>query len=133
MTLYWLGRLAAFRNDRTADARFDEAAEVLKQAGAYHQVGRILVGKGDSAFARCDFHSAREEYIKAIALYEETGFLQSGQGAYAQLSLAIAAAHLYDYAESTRCLEVAMRTFKKTSVLAHGKIHCDCAYGTGHL
>ncbi|KAJ7109192.1 hypothetical protein C8R44DRAFT_278681 [Mycena epipterygia] len=130
MTLYWLGRLAAFRNDRTADARFDEAAEVLKQAGAYHQVGRILVGKGDSAFARCDFYSAREEYIKAIALYEETGFLQSGQGAYAQLSLAIAAAHLYDYAESTRCLEAAMRTFKKTSVFAHGKLHCDITYGT---
>jgi tetratricopeptide (TPR) repeat protein len=78
MTLYWLGRLAAFRNDRTADARFDEAAEVLKQAGAYHQVGRILVGKGDSAFARCDFYAAREEYIKAISLYQETGFLQAG-------------------------------------------------------
>lgn len=33
MTLYFLGRLAASRNDRMADARFDEAAEVLKQAG----------------------------------------------------------------------------------------------------
>ncbi|KAJ7489891.1 hypothetical protein B0H11DRAFT_1044888 [Mycena galericulata] len=108
MTLYFLGRLAASRNDRLADARFDEAAEVLKQAGAYAQVGRILVSKGDQAFARCDYHSAREEYLKAVNLYTETGFIQSGPGAFAQLSVGTAAAYLYDYSEANHWLDVAV-------------------------
>ncbi|KAJ7694178.1 hypothetical protein B0H17DRAFT_1058072 [Mycena rosella] len=129
MTLYWLGRLAAFRHDRTADVIFDEAAEVLKQAGAFPQVGRILVGKGDSAFARCDFYAAREEYIKAIALYEETGFLQAGPAGFAQLSLGTAAAYLYDYSEANHWVDAARRTFEKTPNGAYGKMHCEIIYG----
>lgn len=126
LTLYWLGRLAAFRNDHTADARFDEAAEIFKQAGAYPQVGRILIAKGDAALARCDFHGAREEYIKAIDVYGEAGGLQAS---FAELSLATAAAYLYNYPESNHWLDKAYRAFEKTPNGGYGKMHCDIIYG----
>ncbi|KAJ7467108.1 hypothetical protein FB451DRAFT_1178347 [Mycena latifolia] len=128
MTLYWLGRLADSRNfDRTAaDARFDEAVKVLEQAGTYHQVGRILIAKGDSAIMRCEFYAAREEYMKAIAIYEETGGLQLG---FAHLSLGTTAAYLYDYSESSHRLDMAWRTFDKSPNGGYGKLHCDIIYG----
>ncbi|KAJ6546497.1 hypothetical protein DFH09DRAFT_1171190 [Mycena vulgaris] len=129
MTLYWLGRLAAFRHDRTADARYDEAAEILKQAGAHHQVGRILVAKGDCAFARCDFYAAREDYSKATTLYEETGFLQTSSGGFAQLSLGTTAAYLYDHSEAKHWVDAASHAFEKTPGGAYGKMHCEIIYG----
>ncbi|KAJ7125741.1 hypothetical protein C8R43DRAFT_708830 [Mycena crocata] len=131
MALAWLGRLAIFRNDGTAEATLDEAAEVFKQAGAPYQLGRILLGKGDSAIARCDFHAAREAYTKAVALHQETGSLKSNLGAFAQVSLGTATAYLYDYAEARRWLDAASRTFEKTktNVAAYGKLHCDMIRG----
>ncbi|KAJ7661744.1 hypothetical protein B0H17DRAFT_1093842 [Mycena rosella] len=130
MTLYWLGRLALSRSDGTAEARFEEAAEFLERAGAFSQIGRTLVGKGDGAFARCDFHAAREQYLKAITLYEQTGSIQAAQGGFAQLSLGTAAASLYDYSESKHYLDAASRTFKTlTSYGAYGQLHCEIIYG----
>lgn len=101
--------------------------------GAYTQVGRILVSKGDRAFARGEYHSAKQEYLKAITLYTETGFLQSGPGAFAQLSMGTAAAYLYDYSEANHWLDAAWRTLEKTNFLAYGRLHCDIIYGTARL
>ncbi|KAJ7738492.1 hypothetical protein DFH07DRAFT_82876 [Mycena maculata] len=129
LTLYFLGRLAASRNDPVADARFDEAAEILKQAGAYPRVAQILVSKGDAAFDRCDYHSAREEYLKAVNIYTETGSIQSGHAAFAQLSVGAAAAYLYDYSEANHWVDAAWRTLETTSFMAYGRLHCEIIYG----
>jgi len=129
MTLFMLGRVAAFRNDRNADALFEESGVFLAKAGAHRQACLALLGKGDCASARCDFYTAREAYVKAINVLQETGFLQSGYGAFAQLSLGTAAARLYDYPEANHWLDAAWRTFEKTSTVAHGHMHCEIIYG----
>ncbi|KAJ7172664.1 hypothetical protein C8R46DRAFT_1086794 [Mycena filopes] len=129
MTLYMLGRIADFRNDRKAYEYFDEAEVALKQAGAFYQVGLALIGKGDNAFARCDYHTAREVYLKAITVLKDIGSLQSVYGGFAQLSLGTAAAYLYDYEEARHWLGEAWRTVEKTPVVIHGHMHCDIIYG----
>ncbi|KAJ7090059.1 hypothetical protein C8R43DRAFT_1050515 [Mycena crocata] len=131
LTLSWLGRLATFRHDPGADARLDEAAEILTQAGAHHQVGRILINKGDNALARCDFQTARKVYTKAVILQEETGSLQTVVGAFSQLSLGTAAAYLYDYPEANRSLDAAWRTLEKlkSNVAGYGRLHVEIVRG----
>ncbi|KAJ7219102.1 hypothetical protein GGX14DRAFT_515889 [Mycena pura] len=129
LTLLLLGRLAAFRNDRAADILFDEAEMVLKQAGSYHHAGLSLLGKGDCAFARCDYCTAREAYLKAITTFQEAGTIQSTYGAFAQLSVGMTAAYLYEYAEARSWLEKATETLEKTSIPAPGKLHRDIIYG----
>jgi len=129
MTLVLLGRLAVFRNDRAADIWFDEAEMVLKQAGSYHRAGLALLGKGDCAFARCDYHAAQEVYLKALATFKEAGAIQSNFGAFAQLSVGRTAAYLYEYAEARSWLEKATETLKKISMAAHGNLICDIVYG----
>ncbi|KAF7338448.1 hypothetical protein MVEN_02070700 [Mycena venus] len=129
MTLFMLARIAAFNNDRRADALFEEAGVFLEKAGAHRQACLAINGKGDCAFARCDFYAAREAYIKAINVLEENGSLQSVYGAYAELSLGTAAAYLYDYLEANRWLGEAWRTMEKTSAVTHGHMHCDIIYG----
>ncbi|KAJ7933885.1 hypothetical protein B0H13DRAFT_1855740 [Mycena leptocephala] len=109
MTLYMLGIVAAFRSDRKADVLFEESGVFLAKAGAHRQACLPFLGKGDCASARCDFYTAREAYVKAINILQETGFLQSGYAAHAQLLLGEAAARLYDYPEANRWLDAAWR------------------------
>ncbi|KAK7015019.1 hypothetical protein R3P38DRAFT_2998996 [Favolaschia claudopus] len=129
MSLYMLGIIGAFNNDRRAEALFEEAATVLEKAGAPRQAGQAILGKGDCAFARCDFHSARESYIRATNTLKDNGFLQSVTGAYAQLSLGTAAAYLYEYSESRYWLGECMKALERTSASIHGNMHCDIVYG----
>ncbi|KAJ7046593.1 hypothetical protein C8F04DRAFT_1061030 [Mycena alexandri] len=129
MTLYMLGRIADFRNDRKAYEYFDEAEVALKQAGAFYQVALAFIGKGDNAFARCDYYTAREAYFKAITVLKDIGSLQSVYGGFAQLSLGTTAAYLYDYEEARHWLDEAWRTVEKTPVVVHGRMHCDIIYG----
>ncbi|KAJ7632441.1 hypothetical protein FB45DRAFT_912441 [Roridomyces roridus] len=130
MTLSFLGKVAVSRNDHaTANARYDEAAKVLARAGASAQVGRILVSKGDQAFSRCQYSAAREDYLKAVNLYTETGFLQTGPGAFAQLSVGTAAAYLHNHSEAIHWLDTAWRTMDKTNFTAYGHLHCEIIYG----
>ncbi|KAJ6547376.1 hypothetical protein B0H19DRAFT_1165293 [Mycena capillaripes] len=128
MTLFLLARVAAFHNDRKADALYEEAGVFFEKAGAHRQVCLAILGKGDCAIARCDFHTAREAYLKAISVLQETGFLQSAYGAFAQLSLGTAAASLYDFPEANHWLDAAWRTFEKLNV-AYGQMHCNIIYG----
>ncbi|KAJ6513859.1 hypothetical protein C8R47DRAFT_622709 [Mycena vitilis] len=129
MSLFMLARVAAFQNDRNADALFDEAGVFFEQAGTHRHACLAILGKGDCAVARCDFDTARAAYIKAISVLQEIGFLQSGYGAFAQLSLGTAAASLYDHAEANQWLDAAWRTFEKTTTMAHGHMHCNIIYG----
>ncbi|KAJ7343663.1 hypothetical protein DFH08DRAFT_234380 [Mycena albidolilacea] len=129
LTLFMLAKIAAFNNDRRADALFEEAGVYLEQAGAHRQACVALNGKGDCAFARSDFYTARDLYIKTINALEKNGFLHSAIGGYAQLSVGMAAAYLYDYSEANHWLAEAKRTLEKTSSIAHGQMYCDITYG----
>ncbi|KAJ7273529.1 hypothetical protein B0H12DRAFT_496918 [Mycena haematopus] len=130
MTLFMLARIAAFNNDRSADALFEEARIVLEQSGARRQACAAINGKGDCAFARCDFYTAREDYTKTINALTENGLIQSMHGGYAQLSMGMVAVCLYDFAEANHWVGEAWRTLEKTSIAAHGHMHCDITYGT---
>jgi hypothetical protein len=130
LTLFMLAKIAAFNNDRRADALFEEAGVYLEQAGAHRQACVALNGKGDCAFARSDFYTARDLYIKTINALEKNGFLDSAIGGYAQLSVGMAAAYLYNSSEANHWLAEAKRTLEKTSSVAHGQMYCDITYGT---
>jgi tetratricopeptide (TPR) repeat protein len=130
LTLFLLAKIAAFNNNRRADALFEEAGVFLEQAGAHRLACIAISGKGDCAFARSDFYTARDLYIKTINALEKFGFLHSVVAGYAQMSVGMAAAYLYDYSEANHWLAEAKRTFEKTSTVAHGQIHCDITYGT---
>ncbi|KAJ7359192.1 hypothetical protein DFH08DRAFT_1037546 [Mycena albidolilacea] len=129
MSLYMLARIAAFNYDRQADALFEEARVFLEQAGAHREACLAINGMGDCAFARCDFYTARDLYIKTINALKKNGLLYSTVGGYAQLSMSRAAACLYDYSEANRWLAETKRTLEKTSVIAHGQMYCDTIYG----
>jgi hypothetical protein len=130
MSLYMLARIAAFNYDRQADALFEEARVFLEQAGAHREACLAINGMGDCAFARCDFYTARDLYIKTINALKKNGLVHSTVGGYAQLSMSRAAACLYDYSEANRWLAETKRTLEKTSVIAHGQMYCDTIYGT---
>jgi tetratricopeptide (TPR) repeat protein len=129
MSLYMLARIAAFNYDRQADALFEEARVFLEQAGAHRQACQAITGMGDCAFARCDFYTARDLYIKATNTLKKNGFLHSITGGYAQLSVGEAAACLYNYPEANHWLGEAKRTFEKTSSAAYGQMISDITYG----
>ncbi|KAJ7063127.1 hypothetical protein C8F01DRAFT_1131657 [Mycena amicta] len=129
MSTFMLGKILAFRNDRAADGWFDEAEVVLKQAGAYSLAGVALIGKGDCAFARCDYHAAQQTYSKALNTFEEAGTLQSSHGAFALLSLGTAAAYLHQYAEAKEYLERTRITLNKTNIASYGLLHCNLIDG----
>ncbi|KAF7304683.1 hypothetical protein MKEN_01182400 [Mycena kentingensis (nom. inval.)] len=128
MSCFMLGKIAAFRDDPAADAYFDEAELVLKQAGAYSQAGAALIGKGDRAFARCQYQTAQTIYLKAKTTFEEANMLASNY-AFALLSIGTAAAYLHEYAEAAEWLGQATNILKKTSFMAYGNLHCDIIYG----
>jgi tetratricopeptide (TPR) repeat protein len=130
MTLSMLARIAAFNNDRRADALFEEAGVFLEQAGAHRQACIAISGKGDFAFARSDFYTARDLYNKTINALEKNGFLHSAIGGYTRLSVGRTAAYLYDYSEANHWLAEAKRTLEKTSFAAHGQMLSDITYGT---
>ncbi|KAJ7746518.1 hypothetical protein B0H14DRAFT_454557 [Mycena olivaceomarginata] len=129
MTLSLLARIAAFNNDRRADALFEEAGVFLEQAGAHRQACIAISGKGDFAFARSDFYTARDLYNKTINALEKNGFLHSAIGGYTRLSVGRTAAYLYDYSEANHWLTEAKRTLEKTSFAAHGQMLSDITYG----
>ncbi|KAJ7792956.1 hypothetical protein B0H14DRAFT_3498655 [Mycena olivaceomarginata] len=110
MSLYMLARIAAFNYDRQADALFEEARVFLEQAGAHRQACQAIIGIGDCAFARCDFYTARDLYIKTINTLKKNGTLHSITGGYAQLSVGEAAACLYNYPEANHWLVEAKHT-----------------------
>lgn len=129
MTLFWLGRIETFRSHHTqALAYYEEAAEVLEKAGAHQQVGRVLTGRGDVSFSRCDFMGARRDYQRAIDNFRASGTLNNSTAAYAYLSLGEAAAALAEFALARECLDTAYQTFKKRRS-THGILHCHILYG----
>ncbi|KAJ7029366.1 hypothetical protein C8F04DRAFT_42446 [Mycena alexandri] len=129
LTLHMLGRIADFRNDHKANEYLDEAQATLRQTGYFHQVGIVLICKGDIAFARCDFYTAQKHYFEVIKLLQELGSLQSKYGGFAQLSLASAAMCLRDYSKAKQWLDKAWHTLENTSTVAHGHMHCEILYG----
>ncbi|KAF8212427.1 hypothetical protein K438DRAFT_1244160 [Mycena galopus ATCC 62051] len=129
LSIFMLAKIAAFNNAREADALFEEARVVLEQSGARRHACAALNGKGDCAFARCDFYTAREDYAKTVKALKDYGFIQSPHAAYAMLSLGEVAVCLYDSAEANHWLGEAWRTLEKTPVVTHGHMHCDLSYG----
>ncbi|KAF7363283.1 hypothetical protein MSAN_00983500 [Mycena sanguinolenta] len=129
MTLFLLGRISAFNNDRRAEALFEEARVVLEQSGARRQAAQAMTGKGDCAFARCDYRTAREDYLKTANLLTDNGLLESMHGGFAMLSMGMVAVCLYDSAEAKHWLDEAWRTLEKTHIASYGQMHCDMSYG----
>ncbi|CAK5279603.1 unnamed protein product [Mycena citricolor] len=116
MTLYFLGRIADFRDDASAEERYEEAEAVLQQAGASSHAALALIGKGDILVARCQYREAQQIYTKAVQAFRTNSSLQTTYGAFAQLSLGTAEAYLYNYTEAKRWLDAAWKTFEKTPV-----------------
>ncbi|CAK5279615.1 unnamed protein product [Mycena citricolor] len=130
MTLYFLGRIADFRDDASAEERYEEAEAVLQQAGASSHAALALIGKGDILVARCQYREAQQIYTKAVQAFRTNSSLQTTYGAFAQLSLGTAEAYLYNYTEAKRWLDAAWKTFEKTPVVAHGRMHLDIVFGS---
>jgi tetratricopeptide (TPR) repeat protein len=104
----------------------------MEKAGAYLYIGKVLIGQGDIFQARCDFVAAREYYQKAVTVFEEQGILHWSVAAYAQVSLAEAAAGLQDWELSQKCADAAQRSFEKSGGV-HGLLFTQILQGNVKL